>query len=108
MHVLSRLWHDEEGVIASTDFILFATIALIGTIAGAVAYRDAVVQEMGDVSLAIGVLNQSYSFSATTIGGITVGGSSFTDNTDNCNTQTDPVGAAPACIDVGRPAATSG
>ena len=108
MHVLHRLWSEEEGFIASVDFTLFSTIALIGTIVGAVAYRDALVQELGDLGLAIGFLDQGYIFTGATVGAFGGASSFFFDRPDDCNGAADPAGSPPACIDVSRPAATNG
>ncbi len=57
---LKKLWNDERGFVNSMELILIATIAVIGLIVGLVAFRDSVVQELGDSASAVGELNQSY------------------------------------------------
>ncbi|MFM7059482.1 MAG: hypothetical protein ACKO2P_21420 [Planctomycetota bacterium] len=66
----------EDGFLLSSEALLIATIAILGLLVGLVAIRDAVVNELGDFSQAIGLLNQSYNFpgvsdlTATTWGGL--------------------------------------
>jgi hypothetical protein len=67
----------ERGFIVSAELILIATILVIGMIVGLAVLRDAVVQELEDVSLAIATINQSYSYTAVTdsqSGDFTAGG----------------------------------
>jgi hypothetical protein len=113
--ITEKLWGDESGFIVSTDLLLISSILVIGLLVGLVSLRDQIVQELGDVAVAVGNLNQSYSFaghnvtftapSATFV--FTVAGSNFTDTSDFCENggggenNTDPVGGAPACINVG-------
>ena len=59
---MRRLWKDESGAILSAELVVLMTTLVIGIIVGAVAIQNAVVEEMGDVSSAIGSLNQSYSY----------------------------------------------
>jgi hypothetical protein len=85
-----RLWGDESGFIVSTDLILISSILVIGLLVGLVSLRDQIVQELGDVAVAVGNLNQSYSFAghSVTFGTFvfTVAGSNFTDESDFCET----------------------
>jgi hypothetical protein len=92
-NIAKTLWGDESGFIVSTDLILISSILVIGLLVGLVSLRDQIVQELGDVSVAVGNLNQSYSFAGQTVtfGGFTftVAGSNFADASDFCET---PVG----------------
>jgi hypothetical protein len=112
MNLFRRLWRDKRGFLATTDLILLATIVVLGSIVGLVTFRNQVVQEFGDMSMAVGGLNQSYSYGAsygkkydtatsTWVDDTTksVAGSSFTDQP---NFGLDPVeaGKEPAGIDV--------
>ncbi len=54
------LWRDERGFVTSSELILLATIVVIGLIVGLSAWRDAVVQELGDTGGAVGQFDQSY------------------------------------------------
>ncbi len=83
---LRHLWNDESGFIVSSDLLLISTILVIGLLVGLATVRDQIVQELGDVAVAVGNLNQSYSFAAhnVTFHGFTfsVAGSSFADTSD--------------------------
>ena len=98
--MLSKLWREESGVMATSELILMSTIIVIGVIVGLSTFRNHMVQELGDMSAAVAGLNQSYSFSGATVGGFTVAGSSFTDATDFCDTG-DAANIGAQCIDVG-------
>ena len=100
MTMFNRLWRDESGFVVSSELILITVVLVIGGIVGLSTFREQLVQEFGDASLAVGSLNQSYSFAGATVGGFTVAGSLFIDNSDDCD-GADPVGQPPACIDVG-------
>lgn len=73
---LKRFIGNEDGFLLSSEALLIATIAVLGLLVGLVAVRDAVVNELGDFSQAIGLLNQSYTYpgvsdvTATTFGGL--------------------------------------
>lgn len=83
----------EDGFLLSSEALLIGTIAVLGLLVGLVSVRDAVVNELGDFSQAIGILNQSYSYTgvtdtnATTMGGILGDGldSSDTANSTDAN-----------------------
>ena len=85
-----RLWGDEFGFIVSTDLLLISSILVIGLLVGLVSLRDQIVQELGDLGVAVGNLNQSYSFAGQTVAFgtfvFTVEGSSFADASDFCET----------------------
>jgi len=53
---------DEHGAVQVSELILMATILAIGSIVGLSSYRNAVVTEYNDLGLAIGSLNQSFSY----------------------------------------------
>jgi len=61
-NLLTALWADEFGVVMSAELVLVGTVTAIGAATGLVCIRDAVVDEMTDVSEAIGALDQSYSY----------------------------------------------
>ncbi len=54
--LLTRLWTDDRGTLLSTEFMLMATILVIGVIAGLVMVRDAVVVQMEEFGMAIDCL----------------------------------------------------
>lgn len=97
---MKKLWSDEAGFIVSAELVLIATILVLGMIVGLVSVRDQVVQELGDIALAIGVINQSYSFSGITGHSSYTRGSQLIDTTDVCDGPAEPGSAPAVCIDV--------
>ena len=105
--ILRRLWQDERGVVWTIELILTATIVAIGTIVGLVTFRDALVQELGDLAAASSQLDQSFEFSDASASGsigsvsfdYTIAGSSYSDAANFCEpSDPDPANAAPMCI----------
>ncbi len=105
---LKRLWQDEAGIIATTDLILITTILGLGIIVGVVMLRNQVVQEFGDLSTAVGGLDQSYEYQGRTLtsasGTQEVAGSDYEDLLDPGDGD-DAAGQPPAGISVSSPAA---
>jgi len=102
--LLRRLYKDEDGVVAVSDYVLLATIVAIGTIVGLVTLRDAVIQELGDVGIGLENLQQNYTVSmtfATVSGGTTT--TSFGYTTDDNPTEQSS-GQSTAGIDLSIPA----
>ncbi len=102
MNVLQRFWADEAGFIVSTELVLVATTLVVGMLVGLVTVRDQVVQELGDVALAIGNVNQSYQYDGVTGHTSATAGSDFLDENDFCEPRggDDTAGGAPVCISV--------
>lgn len=88
MQIAQRLWRDECGMSGATGLFLLVTLLAIGAIVGLTSYRDQVVQEMGDVAVALESLNQSFS------------GGPYGSYVDPPTTLTDPLNAEPACMSV--------
>ncbi len=114
MKRLHQLWKDEAGFVVSTELVLIATILVIGMVVGLATVRNAVVQELGDVALAIGSVNQSYSYTGVTGRPLNAenndngfssytAGSVFEDATDFCDSL-DEANTEPAGISVRVPA----
>jgi len=57
--LLYRAWQEDEGVL-TFEWILLITVLVIGIVGGLSAVRDAVISELGDLSHAITLLDQSY------------------------------------------------
>jgi hypothetical protein len=57
---LEAFWSDQSGETSVLSLVLICTIIAIGATVGLTAYRDQVVQELGDLSLAIESLDQSF------------------------------------------------
>ena len=83
---VKQLWTDEEGFLLAAELIFIATLLVIGLVAGWTKLRNAAVEEMNDVGLAIGSIQQSFSYAGATFTGggsfAIVDGSSFVDQQD--------------------------
>jgi len=115
VNTIRRFWRDRAGFVATTDLILISAIVVIGMIVGLVTFRNQVVQEFGDLSTAVGRLNQSYRYSGSNDANSDgnpddpsqcyVAGSSYTDQPD-FGDDPDLPGQPPAGISVdGQPGA---
>ncbi|WP_298869135.1 hypothetical protein [uncultured Gimesia sp.] len=98
--MLTNFWNDEAGFVVSSELVLIGTILVLGVVVGLATVRDQVVQELGDLALAISNINQSYSFSGVTGHTSSTAGSLFDDQLDFCDSSVDPSAAEPACISV--------
>lgn len=81
---LKSLWSDENGFVISTELMIVATVLVLGLIVGFAQIRDQLVQELGDVAMAISNFDQSYDYTAVshaTAPDNTAGGL-FVDSTD--------------------------
>ncbi|MDA7950308.1 MAG: hypothetical protein MPJ24_02385 [Pirellulaceae bacterium] len=56
---LSKLRKSEKGVL-TFEWVLLVTLLTIGIVSGVAAARDAIIDELGDVSQAMVALDQSY------------------------------------------------
>lgn len=63
MNLLRKFWEDERGEAAALSTLLIGSIVVIGSIVGLVTFRDQVVQELGDLAVALESLDQSYTSS---------------------------------------------
>jgi len=61
MKLLRELAHDDFGSIDSMGYLLMVTIIAIGGITGLATLRDGIIQEGGDIGLALRNLDQTYS-----------------------------------------------
>ncbi len=101
MKELHRLWADEAGFVVSAELVLVATTLVVGVLVGLVTVRDQVVQELGDLALAIGNVNQSYTYDGVTGHTSATAGSMFQDEQDLCEVDgDDPSSEEPACIEI--------
>jgi Flp pilus assembly pilin Flp len=57
--LLSRMWHEQDGVL-SFEWTMLASLLTVGIVAGAASVRDAVIDEMGDLTYSMTSLDQSY------------------------------------------------
>lgn len=83
--MLKNLWNDEVGALLSAEFILLATILVIGAVVGLRAVQEAIVTELADVAQAVANVNQSYSWGGVTGHSAATLGSEFIDINDYCD-----------------------
>lgn len=98
MRLLRRMWQEDEGVVVSSELVLMGTVLVIGMATGLSAVQTAVVTELGDVSNAIGSVNQSYSYGGVLGHHAQTAGSSWTDGVELCDEPVAQDGEAPACM----------
>jgi len=91
MRHAKTLWQDECGMTGAMGLLLLVTILAVGAIVGMTSLRDQIVQEMGDMAVALESLDQSFS------------GGPYGSYTDPPTTLTDPLNAEPACMSVQVP-----
>ena len=89
-----NLWDDEAGVVDVSSYIFFVTVICLGTLCGWVTIRDQVTQELGDLSVAMQNIEQTFSLNYTL--GTLVVTSSFIDNDAGDGV----AGAAPAGLNL--------
>ena len=87
---MRTLLNDENGFIVSAELMLVITLMFCSAAVGWAAVRDALVNELNDVSHAIGAVSQSYSVTgfqkAKTVGThAQCSGFGFNDDIDECD-----------------------
>lgn len=88
--LLATFIRDELGAVQVSELILMATIVAIGSIVGLSSYRNAVVTEYNDLGLAIGSLDQSFSYNLPNGGGTISYSDTEPDPTDVTISQSGP------------------
>lgn len=58
--IMRKLMQDEAGFVITAELVLVLTIAVLGMVVGLTAVRDAITNEMNDLSHAFGAVNQTY------------------------------------------------
>jgi hypothetical protein len=77
-NLLLKLWRDDAGALLTTEWLMVATILIVGVITGFIAVRQAVLARAFDLaSPALGG-GQSYTFTGQANCAASTGGSSFT------------------------------
>lgn len=94
------LHDDEVGSIYTMEVVFTTLLLVLGAIAGLTSYRDAISQELGDSSVALENIDQTYSYDLRDGGGAVIATSMYTDST----TLVDPAGAPPAGLSITTPA----
>jgi len=57
--LFQRMWREEDGVL-SFEWTVLTSLLTVGVVSGIASVRDAVIDEMGDLSQAMVALDQSY------------------------------------------------
>ena len=102
MKIIIRLWRDQVGGMSAIGTILLCTIVALGSIVGLVVLRNQIVQEYGDLSVALDSLNQSWA-----VPGGVEGAGKFTD-TPSLTPPGDPSGSEPGGLNVRVPPTPEG
>ncbi len=63
-----RLWQDDGGALLATEWVIVATILVIGIIPGLIAVRQGAVTELVEYANALLGLDQSYGFTGVAVG----------------------------------------
>ena len=58
--VAIRLWRDQRGAVSAVSALLLYTLLTLGVITGLVTLRNQMVQEFGDLAVALDHLDQSW------------------------------------------------
>jgi len=87
---MRKLFNDEAGFVVSAELMLIITLAFCAAAVGWSAVRDSLVNELNDVSHAIGAVSQSYNVTgfqkAKTVGNhARCAGFGFNDDADECD-----------------------
>jgi hypothetical protein len=67
-NVLVRLWRDDCGALLAVEWVVLATVMVLGLFPGLVAVRQGVLSELVDVANAVLGLDQSYGFTGQETG----------------------------------------
>ncbi len=58
--IAKRLWNDRRGAVSAVSALLLYTILVLGVVVGLATLRNHIVQEYGDLSVALDHLDQSW------------------------------------------------
>lgn len=58
--LMLRLWRDDRGAIIAMEFLLIATILIIGLIVGLASVRDSLNTELGEIGNSLLALSQGF------------------------------------------------
>lgn len=77
--MFKKLWHDDAGILISLELMVLGTVLVIGLLVGLAAFRDAITNELADVSSGISRMNQSFSVRGVSSPSASVAGHSHVD-----------------------------
>src|SRR5262245_905232 len=67
-NLMSKLWNDDVGAIIAGEFVLVATILVLGLVVGFKAVNSALNDELGETADAFGAISQSYRYCGASSG----------------------------------------
>ncbi len=59
-NLLKRLWLEEDGVVLSSEMMLYGSLGVVGAGAGYTALRDSVNAELSDLAKALGSIDPKF------------------------------------------------
>ena len=91
--IMRKLFNDEAGFVVSAELILVATIGVLSMVVGLSSVRDAITEELVDISNAFGSVSQTYNYRSlskpASQGGVgnhgSAAGAGFNDGADDCD-----------------------
>lgn len=83
--LMLNLWRDDGGALLAVEWVILATVLVIGVVVGLVAVRAAVITELEELANGVLSLNQSFSFAGQSTCFAIGGGSGFVDFNDSIN-----------------------
>jgi Flp pilus assembly pilin Flp len=98
--LMMRFWSDDFGALESIEFLLIATILILGLIVGLATLRNAIVTEFEELANAILALSQGYSVSGLSGAGGSVDGSQAIDTAGTVTPHVQTPPSFPSVIDV--------
>lgn len=84
-NLLKRLWLEEDGVVLSSEMMLYGSLGVVGAGAGYTALRDSVNAELSDLAKALGSIDQSFWYAPVVGHSAWTAGSAFYDRADVCD-----------------------
>ena len=87
---MRNLWNDEFGGLLSAEWVFIFSILTCGVVVGMTAIRDALVNELNDISHAIGSVDQTYNYTGVrkakaTANHANCSGAGYNDDGDDCD-----------------------
>jgi hypothetical protein len=79
---------NEHGFILTSEFLLSATVTVLGLLVGIANVRNSLLYELQEIASVVGKLNQSYDYTGITDDNASTDGGLFTDSEDD----SDPAG----------------
>jgi hypothetical protein len=76
---LKQLWNDDQGALIASEWLIMATIPVMGLAGGMVAIRNSMNKELNQYGSSVSALRQSYSYQGLAGGGSNMPGAAVVD-----------------------------